>query len=29
MERAEWLILPRAAELISKKIAKEGESYGV
>ncbi|MFB0921007.1 MAG: formyltransferase family protein, partial [Oscillospiraceae bacterium] len=29
MERAEWIILPRAAELVSKKILKEGENYGV
>lgn len=28
METAEWLILPRATEQISKKILKEGESYG-
>jgi len=28
MEKAEWLILPRAAEQISKKIMKEGASYG-
>ena len=27
MERAEWIILPRAAELISRKILKEGENY--
>ena len=27
MERAEWIILPRAAELISKKILKEGVNY--
>lgn len=27
MERAEWLILPRAAELISQKILKEGGNY--
>ena len=27
MERAEWIILPRAAELISQKILKEGENY--
>ena len=29
MERAEWIILPRAAELVSSKILKEGETYGV
>ncbi len=29
MERAEWIILPRAAELISAKILKEGEKYGL
>ncbi|MDR1131159.1 MAG: phosphoribosylglycinamide formyltransferase [Oscillospiraceae bacterium] len=29
MERAERLILPRAAELISKRIIQEGESYGI
>ena len=29
MTRAEWVILPRAAELISKKIQKEGKRYGV
>lgn len=29
MARAEWVILPRAAELISKKIQKEGKHYGV
>lgn len=28
MERAEWKLLPRAAELVSKKIQKEGKSYG-
>ncbi|MEA4893927.1 MAG: phosphoribosylglycinamide formyltransferase [Oscillospiraceae bacterium] len=28
MERAEWIILPRAAELVSKKIMKEGAGYG-
>ena len=27
MERAEWIILPRAAELLSKKILKEGVNY--
>ena len=27
MERAEWLILPRATELISRKILKEGRNY--
>jgi phosphoribosylglycinamide formyltransferase-1 len=27
MERAEWIILPRAAELVSKKMLKEGEAY--
>lgn len=29
MERAEWKILPRAAELVSRKILKEGISYGL
>lgn len=29
MERAEWVILPRAAELISRKILKEGGNYGL
>lgn len=29
MERAEWIILPRATELISRKILKEGERYGL
>lgn len=29
MERAEWIILPRAAELISSKILKEGDNYGL
>ena len=29
MERAEWIILPRAAEQISKMILKEGGSYGI
>ncbi len=28
MERAEWKLLPKAAELISKKIMKEGTGYG-
>ena len=28
MERAEWIILPQAVELISAKITKEGDSYG-
>ncbi len=28
MERAEWKLLPRAAELVSLKIQKEGKSYG-
>ncbi|NCB74377.1 MAG: phosphoribosylglycinamide formyltransferase [Clostridia bacterium] len=28
MERAEWIILPKATELISAKILKEGEKYG-
>lgn len=28
MERAEWKLLPRAAELVSRKIQKEGKSYG-
>ena len=28
MERAEWQLLPRAAELVSSNILKEGESYG-
>lgn len=27
MERAEWIILPRATELISRKILKEGGNY--
>ena len=29
MERAEWKLLPRATELISAKIRKEGETYGL
>jgi len=29
MERAEWIILPRATELISKMILKEGADYGL
>lgn len=29
MERAEWIILPRAAELVSRNILKEGECYGI
>lgn len=29
MERAEWIILPRATELVSKKILKEGSKYGL
>lgn len=29
MERAEWIILPRATELISKMILKEGSKYGL
>ena len=29
MERAEWIILPRATELISGKILKEGGKYGL
>ncbi len=29
MERAEWIILPRAAELVSRKILKEGANYGL
>lgn len=29
MERAEWKLLPRAAELVSRKIQKEGKSYGI
>lgn len=28
MEQAEWKLLPRAAELVSAKIMKEGDSYG-
>ena len=28
MERAEWKLLPKAAELVSKQIMCEGESYG-
>ena len=28
MERAEWKLLPRAAELVAKKIQTEGEGYG-
>ena len=28
MERAEWIILPRATELVSRKILKEGSKYG-
>jgi len=28
MESAEWIILPRAAELVSAKILKEGPAYG-
>lgn len=28
MERAEWKLLPRAAEMVSKKIMREGENYG-
>ena len=28
MERAEWIILPKAAEIVSKKILTEGENYG-
>ena len=28
MEQAEWRLLPKAAELISAKIQKEGHSYG-
>lgn len=28
MERAEWKLLPRAAEIISSKILREGENYG-
>jgi len=28
MERAEWHILPRAAELISKQLLKEGKRHG-
>lgn len=28
MERAEWKLLPRAAEIVSKKIMCEGDSYG-
>ena len=29
MERAEWKLLPRATEIISAKILKEGNKYGV
>lgn len=29
MERAEWKILPRATEMISRKILKEGKNYGL
>jgi len=29
MERAEWIILPRATELVSEKIMKEGANYGL
>ena len=29
MERAEWKLLPRATELISAKILKEGDKYGL
>lgn len=29
MERAEWIILPRATELVSKTIQKEGSKYGL
>ncbi len=29
MERAEWIILPRAAELVSRNILKEGADYGL
>ena len=29
MERAEWKLLPRATELISAKILKEGDEYGL
>lgn len=28
MERAEWKLLPRAAEIVSKSIIREGEDYG-
>lgn len=28
MERAEWKLLPRAAELVAEKIQREGENYG-
>lgn len=28
MERAEWKLLPRAAEIVSRKIIGEGEDYG-
>lgn len=28
MERAEWKLLPRAAEIISFRISREGEEYG-
>lgn len=29
MEGAEWKILPRAAELVSKKLLKEGKQHGI
>jgi len=29
MERAEWKLLPRATEIISAKILKEGDKYGL
>ena len=29
MERAEWKLLPRATEIISAKIRKEGDKYGL
>lgn len=28
MERAEWKLLPRAAEIVSARIIREGENYG-
>ncbi|MEG1731334.1 MAG: formyltransferase family protein, partial [Oscillospiraceae bacterium] len=29
MEHAEWLLLPRATELVCKNILKEGTNYGL